>query len=161
MSRDHFYLTMFKIANVTESELSRAAGCCCVACCGWGAAAEMKESSWVSCCARVSFLSHRVAAFSWWCICDATHHLVSRTVHWAPLAGAKVVPNSIMKCILVTAYLCQDALYNMNHIPDLPYVTHFLCVLSTEYITWTHNGETVYTFFSYFISCMDGRVWVN
>lgn len=77
-----------------------------------------------------------VAAFSWWGICDATHHhLVSRTVHWTPLAVAKVGPNSIMKCILVTAYLCQDALYYMNLAPDPPYVTHFPCVLSIEYIT--------------------------
>lgn len=159
VSRDHFYLTIFKIANVTESEFSRAAGRCCVAC--WlmvgrgatvsGDGGEKSSLMWsCSCCGRVSFhLPYflTVAAFSWWCICDATHHLVSWRVHWAPLAGAKVGSNRIMKCILVTAYLCQDALYNMNHAPDPPYVTYCQCVLSTDYVTWTHNGETVYAFF--------------
>ena len=169
VSRDHFYLTVFQIASVTESEISRAAGCCCESCSGWGAAAGVEERSWVF---NVKLfvlwkgvfpfaLLLTVFAFSWWCICDATHHLVSGKVHWTPLADAKVGPNSIMECILVTAYLCQDALYNMNHAPDPPYVTYFPCILSTEYITWMHNGETVYAFFPCFVSYMDGWVWVN
>jgi hypothetical protein len=132
------------MANVTDSQLSRAAGCCCVASSRSGAAAGFEEGTLsLSCdvvcvvegCLSFCPTSLTVAAFSWWCICDATHHLVSWTVHWAPLAGAKVGPSSIMKCILVTAYLCQDALYNMNHAPDPPYVTHFPCVFCTEYIT--------------------------